>query len=68
MQPRTVINKIQENTGPQTKYGKVQDRYKITGIYRTAGITAIAVPWRKAQSLQFTVWDNVPEGSILEET
>ena len=40
MQPRTVINK---NTGPQTKYRKVQDSYKNTGIYRiyrTAGITA----------------------------
>jgi len=36
MQPRTVINK---NTGPQTKYRKVQDSYKNTGIYRTAGIS-----------------------------
>jgi len=31
--------KIQETTGPQTKYWKVQDSYKNTGIYRTAGIT-----------------------------
>ena len=37
MQPRTVINK---NTGPQTRYRKVQDSYKNTGVYRTAGITA----------------------------
>ena len=28
--------KIQENTTPQTKYRKVQNGYKNTGIYRTA--------------------------------
>ena len=29
MQSRTVINKNKENTGPQMKYRKVQDSYKI---------------------------------------
>ena len=39
-QPRTVTNKNTGKYRTQTKYRKVQDSYKNTGIYRTAGITA----------------------------
>ena len=57
-QPRTVIN---ENTGPQTKYRKVQNGYKNTGIYRTAETLPGLVRPTVSQYEYDVVWKVRPE-------